>query len=402
MRYSFRLAELVGHTPDPKKRPGTIKQICEFTGLDRHQVAALLKNEVKYIPLEAISKLCDYLIDRRYAKPGELPGRLFALEPEHFWELLARRRRMQLCLGVRRERPDDSLDDAWVVASDSVLLGELLNGVTTLRGAVAKRIEESQADENGITESAAPVEGMGIAPHPENLRQLLVWSPGQISSDQCHAMANGVYQQFNDLRDDKALVVIGSMKSNPMAELVMADTFGCEPFQTQDNVPTTDKRTCPLFLRFRDNDPQNPSCWGGMKLAADQPAKKPGIYYERADGKWDAVTWEENKQDAAFVFYVHRESQGCLQLALGGYSGRATRMLARYLARHGEDFWPPVYEGHGLQIGAFVVKFTLTGSATRDRTSLTNDQPFETEIIRLDREAIERRMLPIEDELPAE
>ena len=71
MRYSFRLAELVGHTPDPKKRPGTIKQICEFTGLDRHQVAALLKNEVKYIPLEAISKLCDYLIDRRYAKPGD-------------------------------------------------------------------------------------------------------------------------------------------------------------------------------------------------------------------------------------------------------------------------------------------------------------------------------------------
>ena len=91
MRYSFRLAKLVGHTPDPRKRPGTIKQICEFSNLDRHQVAALLKSEVKYIPLEAIGKLCDYLLAKRLAKPKDLPGILFALEPENFWELIARR-----------------------------------------------------------------------------------------------------------------------------------------------------------------------------------------------------------------------------------------------------------------------------------------------------------------------
>ena len=63
MRYSFRLAELLGHSPDPRRRPGTIKSIVEHTGLDRHQVAALLKNEVKYIPLMALSRLCDYLIE---------------------------------------------------------------------------------------------------------------------------------------------------------------------------------------------------------------------------------------------------------------------------------------------------------------------------------------------------
>ena len=76
MRYSFRLAEVVGHVPDPRKRPGTIKAICDYTGLDRHQVAALLKNEVKYIPLDALSKLCAYLIERGFAQADELPGRL--------------------------------------------------------------------------------------------------------------------------------------------------------------------------------------------------------------------------------------------------------------------------------------------------------------------------------------
>ena len=90
MRYEFRLAELLGHTPDRRKRPGTIKAIVDYTGLDRHQVASLLKNEAKYIPLDALSRLCDYLVEHGYASAEQLPGALFAVKPEHFWELLAR------------------------------------------------------------------------------------------------------------------------------------------------------------------------------------------------------------------------------------------------------------------------------------------------------------------------
>ena len=103
MQYSFRLAELLGHVPDPRKRPGTIKAIVEYTGLDRHQVAALLKNEVKYIPLKALSRLCDFLIEHGHATAEQLPGALFAVEPENFWELLARRRRLEMCVGVRKD-----------------------------------------------------------------------------------------------------------------------------------------------------------------------------------------------------------------------------------------------------------------------------------------------------------
>ena len=79
MQYSFRLAELLGHVPDPRKRPGTIKAIVEYTGLDRHQVAALLKNEVKYIPLKALSRLCDFLIEHGHASADQLPGALFSV-----------------------------------------------------------------------------------------------------------------------------------------------------------------------------------------------------------------------------------------------------------------------------------------------------------------------------------
>ena len=384
MRYSFRLAEVVGHVTDPRKRPGTIKSICEYTGLDRHQVAALLKNEVKYIPLDALSKLCDYLIERGFVSADELPGRLFAVEPEHFWELLARRRRLELCMGVRRGDPNDSLDDAWVVASDSVLLGELLNGVTSLGGS-ARHPREATPPEPGKPPKAA-------GPHPEHLHQSLVWSPAEGKPDEYRALAREVYDSFCGTAGDKALISLGSVKSNPTVEIMVANAFGCEPFVPQVKQPVAARRRCPFYFFYRPNDPQVPSCCGGMDLSQDQTSNRPGIYYEQANGKWDLCPWDENAQDAAFVFYIHRESQGRLEMVVGGYSGRATRLLARMLARRGEEFWPPVYSDFGIQIGAFLVKFSLTGSPGQDRELLQTDVYAGTEIIRVDPQVIERRM----------
>lgn len=392
MRYSFRLAEVVGHMPDPRKRPGTIKAICEYTGLDRHQVAALLKNEVKYIPLDALSKLCAYLIERGYAKAGELPGRLFGVEPEHFWELIARRRRLELCLGVRRG-DSNTLDDAWVVASDSVLLGELLNGATTLGGTRQLKTTASEgngsADEHGQPPDAPEnVE----RPQPEYLQQSLVWSPGQAALDECQAMASTVYQSFSEAAGDKALVCLGSNKSNPVVEVLVASSFGCEPFVSQDSIAAADKRSCPIFLRYRDDDPHFTSCFGGTRLAKNQTSAKPGIYYEKPDGSWDCCAWEANKSDAAFVIYVHRESQGRMEMALGGFSGRATRMLARLLARRSDEFWPPVYSDEGLQIGAFVVKFALPAHGVEGQGLSRGEVHAEDQIIPLDGKVIARRL----------
>lgn len=385
MRYSFRLAEVVGHMPDPRKRPGTIKAICEYTGLDRHQVAALLKNEVKYIPLDALSKLCAYLIERGFAKADELPGRLFGVEPEHFWELIARRRRLDLCLGVRRNNPSDTLDDAWVVASDSVLLGELLNGATTL-GGTAEHTKEKDKDDEQASEMPE------ARPHPEYLHQSLVWSPGEASLDECQAMAKTIYQDFAEAAGDKALVCLGSNKSNPVVETMVAASFGGEPFVSEDSIPTAHKRHCPIFLRYRDNDPQFTSCFGGLRIARNQASNKPGIYYEKPDGSWGCCEWEAGKHDAAFVIYIHRESQGRMEMALGGFSGRATRLLARLLARRGDEFWPPVYADQGLQIGAFVVKFTLPSHPIEEHGLIRGEPHAEDQIVRLDSAVIARRM----------
>lgn len=382
MRYAFRLAELLGHTPDRRKRPGTIKAIVEHTGLDRHQVAALLKNEAKYIPLEALSKLCDYLIDHGHATADQLPGALFAIQPESFWELLARRRSVEICVGVRQGEGADTPENAWVVASDSVLVGELLSGVTTV-GGIAKHRQRRPGQTDGTMDDAPP--------QPERLQQTLTWSPGQVSVADAQARAREVFEQFSEDQGDKALVCVGSVKSNPVVEMVFAEAFGCEPFTSEDHVERAADRSCPFFLRYRDHDPQPGAVSAGMQLSKNDKTKDPGFYYEQDDGTW---TWAGGGKgnDTALVFYIFREPLGRLEMVLSGFSGRATRLLAKTLASRSEEFWPPVHHEAALSVGAFIVQYETDAEGNSGSDLLQTDVSAAAKIFPISGEAIRRRM----------
>ncbi len=379
MRYAFRLAELLGHTPDRSKRPGTIKSIVEHTGLDRHQVASLLKNEAKYIPLEALSRLCDYLIDNGYATAEQLPGALFAVNAENFWELLARRGEIEIVVGVRQGEGDASPENAMVVASDSVLVGELLNGVSTLGGAAKHHGSGGDADDSKPRD----------VPMPDRIQQTLTWSPGQVSLDDARARATEVFESFCNAQGDRGLVCIGSVKSNPVVELVFADAFGCTPFVTEDDVDDVSARSCPFFLRYRDNDPKPNGASAGTRLSKNMDAPEPGFYYEKEDGTWEYAGGKG--RDTALVFYLFREALGRLDMVLSGFSGRATRLLSKTLAIRGEEFWPPVYEEDGIQIGAYFVQYENT-DAKPSRDDLLYNTGGAAQIMPLPRSAVARRM----------
>ena len=380
MRYAFRLAELLGHTPDRRKRPGTIKAIVEYTGLDRHQVAALLKNEAKYIPIEALSRLCDYLIEHGYASPEDLPGTLFAVKPENFWEMLARRRRLEICVGVRKPPDDDKADTAWIVASDMVLAGEVLNGVSTLGGTAKAMAKEATGK---IRELPSGL---------ENLKQTLVWSPGTMPENVVHECSMDMFKAFSDIDGDKALVCLGSVKSNPTTELILASAFGCEPFTAQDDVEKATQRSVPFYLRYRENDPHPASVCSGMRLSKTEKADQPGLYYEDAQGKWQYAGGGTRAQDAALVFYIYRESLGRLEMIFSGFSGRATRLLARTLAHQAEVFWPPIYDENYLQIGAFIVTYEAADETDAPEDILRTDLLADFKVLPLPGEAIKRRM----------
>jgi hypothetical protein len=373
MRYEFRLAELLGHTPDRRKRPGTIKAIVDYTGLDRHQVASLLKNEAKYIPLDALSRLCDYLVEHGYASAEQLPGALFAVKPEHFWELLARRRKLEICVGVRRQEAE-SPDSAWVVASDAVLMGAVLNGVSTL-GGTDKLTRTSTSSREMIH-------------HPELLKQTLVWSPSHVATDEACEYARAVHNEFTSSPGDKALICLGSVKSNPVVEMVIADSFQTDPFRSEDDVAHASERSVPFFLRYRDTDPHPACVSAGVRLSREQAVTEPGIYYEQADGTWAYA----GGQDTALVFYIYRESLGRLEMVLSGFSGRSTRLLARTLASRAEEFWPPVYQENYLQIGAFIVQYASPEEDKQPNDLLRTDLTATLSITPLPVEAISRRL----------
>ena len=75
-------------------------------------------------------------------------------------------------------------------------------------------------------------------------------------------MARSVYGDFCETAGDKALVCLGSNKSNPVSEMLIARAFNCDPFIPQDGLASAASRSCPIFLRYRDSDPQPPSCCG--------------------------------------------------------------------------------------------------------------------------------------------
>ena len=78
-------------------------------------------------------------------------------------------------------------------------------------------------------------------------------------------------------------------------------------------------------------------------------------------------------------------------MVMGGFSGRATRLLARALATRAEDFWPPVYEAQGLQIGAFIVQFTMP-AGKKEGDILQTDLVATADVTPIPAEAIARRL----------
>ena len=179
-----------------------------------------------------------------------------------------------------------------VVASDSVLFGELLSGVSTVGGAAKHQVGE-EGEENSNT-----------VPMPDRLQQTLVWSPGQVTLDEARQRATEVFEGFVDAQGDRGIICIGSVKSNPVVELLFADAFGCTPFVTEDDVDDVSARSCPFFLRYRDSDPQPDGASAGTRLSKNEDAPEPGFYYEKDDGTWEFAGGEG--KDTALVFYIFR------------------------------------------------------------------------------------------------
>ncbi len=334
MEIRFRLAEILDRCGEP--RFGLIKRICGKTQLERHQVAGLLNNTMKRMPVKVLEAVCNYLVKEHRMDPERLPGDLFTLEESEFWSMLGDREHIEISFGMRRGGPGP--ERRWVMAPDSILHGALLQELSGVGYGRPSRQRRS-------------------------LVQRLVTAPDSdedmASDDKMQELIDGalkIYTEFNQLRGGKAHICVGSIKSNFMVEAVMAKIFGEEAFVSRDQIKKAMDRRCPVYYHYRSRDPKPPSCHGGVRLSKEKRKATPGIWYETSGNVWRCCPSDET-HDAALVAYAFRPSTGRLDMVMGGYSGRATESLAEFLSSLGREFWPPSYIQPNLKLGVFVVKF---------------------------------------------
>jgi DNA-binding Xre family transcriptional regulator len=342
------------------KGHGTITKLVQGTGLERHLVSNLIQGRVHSISWDTLGRICQYLHQECGVLASDLPRLLFGFEASEFWAMIAESK-VVIALGVRSL---ERVEPRWVNAYDAYLLGVLLR---QLFGLGHEQLSE--------------------------LEQYLVRS-GSSEKDLQRTMKDSleIYQAFCEMSGDRALVCVGSVKSNPVSERVIADVFRTAPFVSQDGVRSAKHRSCPLFVQFRHRDPRSPSCHGGMKLSRTRKQYQPGIHFETKAGGWDYCPSTET-EDAALVVYSYRPYEGTMEIVLGGFSGRATGALALELGNLEREVWPPNYVENNLKVGAFIIRFRFNGPEEEEpgaKPILV--KPSETEVIRLDTEVLARRL----------
>ncbi len=347
MRIRLRLAKLLNVPPYGNK---AVSQLASDMHVTRHQLMHALDEDSKQINRQVLEAICDYLIENELAAPADLPHTLFALGPHQFWSMIQSCAHVLLTMG---KRWDSHWHDSVVVAADSMLHSTLVTGIT-----------DPHLDAT-TDESLRFVPASG--PPQIDSRLVPSWVVRDPHADETINEAGRVMATHRAVRESSALVCIGSVKSNPVTELVLAHTFRrARPFEPEDRVADPCDRSCPFAFVYRPTDVHSRSCWAGERLHQHDTGRVPGIYYETKTGTWAHIPWSEDEQDGGLVVYRYDRIERKLDMVIGGFTGRATRCLAELLKKRARDyFWPPTIQEDDLDVGVFLVKMTArpdTGS----------------------------------------
>jgi hypothetical protein len=134
-------------------------------------------------------------------------------------------------------------------------------------------------------------------------------------------------------RQQENNILLGSQRVNYVVECLVAELFGCDPFE-----PVGKKPKVPFYLLYRNFDQPVPSCFGGPEKPGWLKGETPfGTYYLDETGKWNLIEWKQQEQDAGIVIIV-RDGKS-VDMAAFGFSGRATKALGAKLIKKSPAFW---------------------------------------------------------------
>jgi len=357
----------------PGKCWGVNQRIHEATGLSRAKIRALRKNAAKTISIDTLQRIVSYLVSECHVSPAELLGTFFGVQPSGFWTMFtsstSERFKVQICQGVRND--PNTAEPTWVNACDAYL------SATFIRHLVANDGRRQPDLEQVLLRAYSGQQ------HKKD---------GQQHKKDVFAESRSFYKGFRRDTGSRALVCIGSMKSLPLGECLLAQVFGATAFKPQTNVQRPGQRAIPVFFRYRGNDPQPPSAFGGREFSLAATNGRAGVAYEIDGEHWGFCPISET-EDAGMVYYVYRPTKETVELVLAGFSGRATACIALGLPELASQLWPPLYKQSDLMVGAFILRYEFPPpTAHQSDSRLIPVEPSATEVIPLSGDVLARRL----------
>jgi transcriptional regulator with XRE-family HTH domain len=298
---------------------GVETEIARYCGIHRHSVGNLLRNNMSNPSLSVLEKVCNWLIDNG-VRAEKLPMALFGFRPPTLWRAVGGSETIALYLGmyVHTDTAFPALPAPMSVARyDAEVAAAIMN-------TFASRAEM------GSVQTRVRLEFVPFHFSP---------SKPEINENILAADKTQTLRTFEKMRGEMTrenAILLGSQRVNYLLEFMVADLFGCEPFQSPRK-----KASVPFYLLYRKTDQPLPSCFGGRE---SQPwlkdGNRSGTYYLNDKEKWTLIEWKETKQDAGIVIIV-RDGDS-VQMAVFGFSGRATNALGRSLINESHKFWPAI------------------------------------------------------------
>jgi hypothetical protein len=271
---------------------------------------------------------------------SSLPQALFGARPQQLWESLSAASTVSIYLGEYRlmETPLPAM--RWISRRDAEAVADIVEYLST-PGNIGRPGPQV------ITEYVP----FRFAPKSPTMTKKFFQEDVR--------QTKAIFDEMRAREPTCSAILIGSQRVNYLLEYLVADLFDCRAFH-----PTRRRGKIPFYLKYREQDRAVPSCIGG---SANPPgcrnAAGPGTYYLNEENNWVACPWREEQEDSGVVITVRDPGDKSMELALFGFSGRATVVISKHLteAVQGVDrFWKPTGQSKGRQVGVYVCRFTLT------------------------------------------
>lgn len=320
---------------------GVVNELADHLKIHRHSVRKLLNGEATTISMRVLGDLCDWLKEKDV--PGEdLPQCLFRARPSGLWQAVAATGNVTIYLGEYQQISEDGPTRLWISRRDS--------GVA-----------------NAIAEQLYALPAPGDKPRkihteyiPFRFAMEARYNRGRYFKKDI-AEAKKMFRTIRSHGADVASITVGSQQVNFLLECMVADLFGCKPFVAIDGPPKV-----PFHMIFRHRDDMK-SCFGSPhKLPGSNEDRDPGIYYRDKRDRWVACPWERGRKDAAVLVVSRDLSANAVEIAMFGFSGRATAAMETHVVLRTSEFWPPHFACRGKEIGVYICKFTLKEGPGKD------------------------------------